>query len=94
MNTEPKYLQLIYTRFAGATATQGSKIVASVPGRRTPVKWPVNHALSTGKNHEEAAWKALRWKFGDQAYKLLGEGTPPNDKGYAFVFERIDAQEI
>lgn len=96
MNTETKHLQMVYTRFVGPT-TKGSRIVASIPGRRTKVTWPVDHALSAEKNHEEAARKAVRWKldlFGDDNYVLIGSGDTPNEKGHAFVFERIYKQEI
>lgn len=100
MNTEPKYLQVVYTRFSGPKV-RGSKIVASVPTRRTKVNRAYDHALSAEKNHEMAAWKAIAHKFGSQApdsdgsrYKLVGTIDPPNMVGMAFVFERIDAQEI
>jgi hypothetical protein len=86
-----KQLQVIYTRFAQPTNTRGSRIVASIPGKRTPVTHPIAHALSREENHREAAEKALRWKLGGE-FKLIGMGDTPNEKGYAFIFER--AQEI
>lgn len=92
--TETKHLQMVYTRFNGPTNTQGSKIVASVPLRRTKVNHPIDHALSTYENHEAAAWRALDRKFGSVQYALIGSGEAPNDNGMAFAFERIGTREI
>ena len=84
-------LTIVYTRFAGATNTKGSRIVATATyfGKRGKRERSYDHALSGHENHEAAAWafmdKHSARPIGE--YELLGISDNPSGSGNAFVFK-------
>jgi hypothetical protein len=85
------YLIIIYTRFAGATNTKGSRIVATATyfGKNSKRERNIDHALSGSENHEAAAWAFLDKHAARPVseYELLGIGDNPSGSGCAFVFK-------
>jgi hypothetical protein len=84
-------LTIVYTRFAGATDTKGSRIVATATyfGKNSRRERSYDHALSGHENHEAAAWAFLD-KYAARPvseYELLGISDNPSGSGYAFVFK-------
>jgi hypothetical protein len=84
-------LTIVYTRFAGATDTKGSRIVATATyfGKNSKRERSYDHALSGHENHEAAAWAFLD-KYAARPvseYELLGISDNPSGSGNAFVFK-------
>lgn len=84
------YLTIIYTRFAGPTNTQGSRIVATSTyfGRKSKTTVNYDHALSGGENHLAAARKYLGHCVRGAEWELIGVGDNPTGSGSAWVFKR------
>jgi len=86
-----QYLTIIYTRFAGATNTKGSRIVATATyfGKNGKRERNYDHALSGHENHEAAAWAFMDKHSARPVneYELLGVSDNPSGSGNAFVFK-------
>lgn len=88
-------LTIVYTRFAGATNTKGSRIVATSTyyGKNSKREHHYDHALSGSENHEAAAWGFLDGFLNKYTtrpvseYELLGISDNPSGSGCAFVFK-------
>jgi hypothetical protein len=88
------YLIIIYTRFAGATNTQGSRIVATSTyfGKTSKVSHNYLHEYGGTENHLTAAFKFLRKHYGEADgynFELVGQSDNPTGSGMAFVFKRV-----
>ena len=88
------YLIIIYTRFAGATNTQGSRIVATSTyfGKTSKVSHNYLHEYGGTENHLTAAFKFLRKHYGEadgHNFELVGQSDNPSGSGVAFVFKRV-----
>lgn len=88
------YLVIIYTRFAGATNTQGSRIVATSTyfGKTSKVSHNYLHEYGGTENHLTAAFKLLRKHHGEadgHNFELVGQSDNPSGSGVAFVFKRV-----
>jgi hypothetical protein len=86
-----QYLTIVYTRFAGATNTKGSRIVATATyfEKRGKRERNYDHALSGDANHEAAAWAFMDKHSARPVneYELLGVSDNPSGSGNAFVFK-------
>lgn len=87
------YLTIIYTRFAGATNTQGSRIVATSThfGKKGKVSHNYLHEYGGTENHLTAAFKFMGKHYGDadrHNFELVGISDNPTGSGMAFVFKR------
>ena len=96
MTTYTPYLTIIYTRFAGATNTQGSRIIATSNhfGRKAKAVHNKDDALSSDENHLKAAWKLLHKNTTHptvDTYELVGQSDNPTGSGNAWVFKRVGA---
>lgn len=84
-------LIIVYTRFAGATNTKGSRIIATATyfGKNGKRERNYDHALSGHENHEAAAWAFLHSHTAKPTheYELLGISDNPSGSGNAFVFK-------
>jgi hypothetical protein len=84
-------LTIVYTRFAGATNTKGSRIIATATyfGKNSKRERNYDHALSGHENHEAAAWAFLDKHAARPVseYELLGISDNPSGSGCAFVFK-------
>lgn len=90
------YLVIIYTRFAGATNTRGSRIVATSTyfGKNSKVEHNYLHEYGGTENHLTAAFKLLmkhRVAADDLQgnFELVGISDNPTGSGMAFVFKRV-----
>lgn len=88
------YLTIIYTRFAGATNTQGSRIVATSTyfGKKGKVSHNYLHEYGGTENHLTAAFKFMGKHYGDadrHNFELVGISDNPTGSGMAFVFKRV-----
>jgi hypothetical protein len=82
---------IVYTRFAGATNTRGSRIVATTTyfGRSVKTEHNKNDALSGDENHLSAAWKVMvKAAQARHVYELVGQSDNPSGSGSAWVFKR------
>jgi len=87
------YLVIIYTRFAGATNTQGSRIVATSTyfGKTSKVSHNYLHEYGGTENHLTAAFKFLTKHLDTDDrgnFELVGQSDNPTGSGMAFVFKR------
>ena len=90
------YLTIVYTRFAGATNTQGSRIVATSTyfGKKDKVSHNYLHEYGGTENHLTAAFKFMGKHYGDadrHNFELVGISDNPTGSGMAFVFKRVGA---
>jgi hypothetical protein len=96
MATHVPYLTIIYTRFAGATDTRGSRIIATTNhfGKKSRTTHNYLHEYSGDENHKTAAFKLLLNHFDKDDrgnFELIGQTDSPTGEGNAFVFKRIGA---
>ena len=91
--THVPYMLIIYTRYAGPTNTQGSRIIATSNyfGRKSKTTLNRDPALSGDENHLKAALKFLSHSVQGAAYELVGQSDNPTGSGMAFVFKRVGA---
>lgn len=90
------YLTIVYTRFAGATNTQGSRIIATANyfGKKSKVAHNYLHEYGGTENHLTAAFKFMGKQYGDadrHNFELVGISDNPTGSGMAFVFKRVGA---
>jgi hypothetical protein len=92
MTTPIPYLTIVYTRFAGPTNTQGSRIIATSTyfGKKGKAMLNYDHALNSHENHRAAAWKFLAKNTSD-TFELIGQSDNPSGSGTAWVFKRVGA---
>ena len=95
MNNIP-YMTIVYTRYAGPTNTQGSRIVATSTyfGKKGKAMLNYDHALNSHENHRAAAWKLLNKNTTHptvDTYELIGQSDNPSGSGTAWVFKRVGA---
>ena len=88
------YLTIVYTRFAGATNTQGSRIIATANyfGKKAKVAHNYLHEYGGTENHLTAAFKFMGKHYGDadrHNFELVGQSDNPTGSGMAFVFKRV-----
>lgn len=88
------YLTIVYTRFAGATNTRGSRIVATSTyfGKNSKVEHNYLHEYGGTENHLTAAFKFMGKHYGDadrHNFELIGTSDNPTGSGMAFVFKRV-----
>lgn len=96
MTTYTPYLTIIYTRFAGATNTQGSRIIATANffGKKEKVTHNYLHEYGGEENHKTAAFKFLlkHLDTDDRGnFQLIGVSDNPTGSGQAWVFKRVGA---
>lgn len=94
MATHTPYLTIIYTRFAGATNTQGSRIIATANhfGKKDKVTHNYLHEYGGEENHKTAAFKFLLKHLDKDDrgnFELVGQSDNPTGSGMAFVFKRV-----
>ena len=84
----PPYLTIVYTRFVGATATRGSRIMATSTyfGRKPKTMVNYDHALSGEENHLAAAMKYLSNSAKGSEWELIGISDNPSGSGQAWIF--------
>ena len=88
------YLVIIYTRFAGATNTQSSRIIATSTyfGKTSKVSHNYLHQYGGTENHLTAAFKFLTKHLDTDDrgnFELVGQSDNPSGSGVAFVFKRV-----
>jgi hypothetical protein len=88
------YLTIVYTRFAGATNTQGSRIIATATyfGKKGKVSHNYLHEYGGTENHLTAAFKLMGKQYGNadrHNFELIGQSDNPTGSGMAFVFKRV-----
>ena len=91
--TYTPYVCIIYTKFAGATDTKGSRIIATSNyfGKKARVTLNYSHEHTGSGNHRAAALKLLSkyLEEDDRAnFELVGMSDHPAGTGNAWVFER------
>ena len=91
--THVPYMLIIYTRYAGPTNTQGSRIIATSTyfGKNGRVIRNRDPALSGEENHLTTAWKfiAKHATGTTDEYQLVGVSDNPTGSGNAWIFERV-----
>jgi len=88
--THVPYMMIIFTRFAGATNTRGSRIIATSTyfGKGSKVTHNKNDALSSDENHLRAALKLLqKHTVNPDSYELVGQSDNPTGSGQAWIFK-------
>lgn len=80
-------MQTIITKFAGATNTRGSRIVAKCWNGKKTVSY--EYSLNADANHKAAADALiadLKERTGIE-WKIVAVGCLPDDTGYAFIIQ-------
>ena len=89
--THVPYMMIVYTRFAGPTNTQGSRIIATSThfGKGGKTFHNYDHALTGEENHRAAAWKfaAKHTANPTDCYELVGVSDNPSGSGQAWIFK-------